>query len=314
MRAVYLLDLKLLHFVEYASLRSEIEVGSPALADKLRRDRERYTDTVATQILARHLQNDPSQHLPKLILLGNPSELVKIRTTKAKWGGPFTRAWSHLVTALGGMAVYEQVCFYVVSAVLELSSGKNASRFSGRWRAGLVLETGRTYLIHVYQLTGNRAIPPSPGFKIQLEHIEGHLSPLYSEESIDGSYDRLSFFVSVVPQEQEKKESEMRLTCNQSVTHPTNPAIASPLPPSHLQLQIKWPLWDRIMKWVGYPVLLVVGAGLFVTAEEIQQFLAVGEAGKYLIQLFGLTLLALGGKNWGFLTGAFKPGPPGSRA
>ncbi len=308
------LDLEFLHFVEYASSRSEAQAGSSTLADALLRERERYSGTVAAQIQASGVENKKNQHLPKLIFRASPLELAKINATTASEGRGFANAWSHVVTALGGMPVYEAVCFYVVGTVLELNSGKGASRFSGRWRAGLVLETGKIYLIRIYQLTGNRAVPPRPGYKMRLTCVEGHLSPLRSEIAMDGAYDRLSFFVSVLPQEREKNQSELLITSDQSFPDSTSPPSSFPLPPSPLQLQIQWPLWDRIMKWAGYPAIFILGAGLFVMADKIQQRLYLGEIGKYLIQLFGLSLLALGGKNWGFLTGAFKSGPPGSRA
>jgi hypothetical protein len=307
------LDLEFLHFVEYVSSRSETDAGSSSLANKLLREREKHSGTVAAKIQASGVENKKGEHLPKLILSADRLELAKIGTARVEQGGQFTRAWSRVVTALGGMAVYEQVCFYVVSTVLELNSSKNASRFTRGSRAGLVLNTEKTYLIHAYQLIGNRAVPPRPGYKLHLTWVEGHLSALRSEVVVDGAYDRLSFFVSVLPQELEKNQSEVVLTCDQSLPDPTNPTMASPLPPSQLQLQIQWPLWSRIKKWVGYPLLFILGAGLFVMADKIQQWRAWGEAGKYVIQLFGLSLLAIGGRNLGFLTGAFKPGPPRTR-
>lgn len=308
------LDLEFRHFVEYAASRSEAEAGSSAVAEALLHEREKHTQTIARQVLVSGVENIEHQHLAKLILSANPLELAKITTASASEGGQFAHAWSHVVTVLGGMAVYEKVCFYAVSTVLELNSGKSASRFSSRWRAGLVLETGRVYLIRVYQLIGDREAPPRPGFQMRLTCMEGHLSPLRSEIAVDGAYDRLSFFVSVLPQEREENQSELLVTCNQSVPDQTDASRSSPLPTTPLELRIQWPLWDRIMKWAVYPVLFISGAGLFVMADNIQNRLALGETGKYLLQLIGLSLLALGGKNLGFLTGAFKSGPPGSRA
>jgi hypothetical protein len=308
------LDLEFLHFVEYAGSRSEADAGSSTAADSLLREREKHTQTIEGQVLASGVANTKGQHLAKLILSASSSELARITTAKASEGGQFADAWSHVVTVLGGMAVYERVCFYVVSTVLELNGAKSASRFSGRQRAGLVLKTGKVYLIRVYQLMGNRTAPPRPGFQMRLTCIEGHLSPLRSEITVDGAYDRLSFVVSVLPQEREKNQSELLVTCNQSVPDQTDSSRSSPLPTTPLELQIQWPLWARVKKWAVYPVLLLLGAGLFVMADKIQCRFTLGETGKYLLQLIGLTLLALGGKNWGFLTGAFKSGPPGTRA
>jgi hypothetical protein len=308
------LDLEFLHFVEYTASRSEIEIAGDNTADKLLSEREKHGHTVAVQVLASGIENNKNQHLKKLILSVSRLELASIATRAAVEGGEFVHAWSHLVTVLGGMAVYAQVCFYVVSLLMELNSGKSASRFRSQWRAGLVLDAGKVYLIRIYQVMGNRTIPPRPGFKMRLALMEGHLSPLRSEIAVDGAYDRLSFLVSVLPQEREKNQSELLLTCDQSVPDPADPGKSWPLPTTPLELQIQWPLWDRVMKRVGYPVFLILGAGLFVMSDSIRVRIGLGDGGKYLIQLVGLSLLALGGKNWGFLTCAFKPGPPGSRA
>ena len=308
------LDLTFLYFTDYAASRSEIDAGSSAGTDALVREREKYSQTVATQIARSQIENNKNQHLAKLILSAKPQELMSIALTTASEGGQFARAWSHVVTAISGMPVYERVCFHVVSTVSELDSGKSASRFSTRWRAGLVLKTGKVYLIHVYQLIGDRSVPARPGYKMRLACLEEHLSLLRSELPVDGAYDRLSFFVYVLPQERETNQSELLLTCDQPVPDPADSSKYSPIPATPLQLQIKWPLRYRFFKWIGYPALFVTGAALFLMADNIQQWLPFGENGKYLIQLIGLAMLALGGRTWGFLTGAFKSGAPGSRA
>lgn len=309
------LDLEFLHFVEYEASRSEIEAGmSGKDADELLVEREKYSQAIAVQVLASGCENNQKQHLEKLILGVNPSELTRIRTRAASDGPEFAHAWLHVVTVLGSLSVYSRVCFYLVSSLIELNSGRSASRFRNPWQAGLVLETGKVYLIRIYQVIGDRGLPPKPGYSIRISYMQGHLSLLCSEMPVDGAYDRMSVLASVLPNEREKSHSEMLLTCNQLVADPADNTKSSPLPATPLQLRIQWPLWDRIMKRVGYPALLLVGAALFVTSDRIQMRMGLGDSGKYVIQLLGLSLLALGGKNWGFLTGAFKPGPPGSRA
>jgi hypothetical protein len=145
--------------------------------------------------------------------------------------------------------------------------------------------------------------------------METHLAVLRGEQRIDGAYDRLSFLVSVLPQENETSASSMVLSCDQPIADPSDAKQSSSIPPSIVDLQIQWPLRDRFMKRVGYPVLFVLGVWLFLKADDVQKILGLGggDMGKYLVQLVGLSLLALGGKNWSFLTGAFKSGPPGTR-
>jgi hypothetical protein len=308
------LDLQFLHFVEYAASRSETDVASMEQVGLMRADRERYSSAVAPQLDALKIGNNPNQHLDKLILSARSADLARVPLTQATEGGMFTQAWSRVVTALGGMDAYKSVCFYVISTVSSLNTGRAAPRFATRGRAGLVLRTGHNYLIRVYQVIGDRSVPARPGFKMRLQCIEGQVSPLHSEISVDGAYDRLSFFAFVVPQEREKNQSELLLTCDQSIPDPSDPLLSSPIPPTPVQLLIKWPRWDRFVKWVVNPALFVLGAGLFVMADKVRQCLELGDNGKYLIQLVGLALLAIGGKTWGFLTGSIKSGPPGSRA
>ena len=307
------LDLEFQHFIQYAVARSELDPESPAGADELLHERERYSNTISVQLLVNRVRNNKNQHLEKLILLANPAELGKIARTTVIQGGQFAHAWSQVVNALGCIGVYSHVCFYLVSTVLELKSGCHASRFRARWRAGLVLETGKVYLIQVNQLIGDRSIPPRPGYKMRLQYMEGCLAPLRSEIAVDGAYDRLSFVVAVQPQEREVSQSEMSLTCDQAVPDPADPERSSPIPGASVHLQIQWPAWDRFMKWAGNPVLFFAGAALFVMADQIGRWINVGENGKYMVQLIGLALLALGGRTWSFLTSGFKSGPPGSR-
>lgn len=307
------LDLQFLHFVQYAMSRSELDAASSTHEDELRREREKYSNTIAVQVLVSEAKNERNQPLDKLILLANRYELARIDVIGATEGGHFVHAWSQVVNALGGMTVYQRVCFHVVGTVLDLRSGESASRFTGRWRAGLILETGKVYLVQVYQVIGDRSPPTRPGFKIQLACIEGHLAPLRSELAVDGAYDRLSFIVAVLPQERQMNQSEVLLTCDQHLPDPKDATKSSPIPPASLQLQIQWPLWDRFMKWIGNWILFIAGALLFVMADSIRQRVGLGENGTYVIQLIGLALLALGGRTWGFLTSAFKSGPPGAR-
>ena len=306
------LDLQFQYFVSYPASASEVASGIQ-LDDSLRQEREKYSYTVAAQLEGLNIRNDKKQHLTKLIFPAKPGDLATIVLTNATEGGQFAHAWSHVVTALGGMDAYKGVCFYLISSILALNSGKRVSRFSTRWRTGLVLRTGTVYLIRVYQVIGDRSVPARPGFKIRLQYIEGHLSPLRSEIAVDGAYDRLSFFVFVLPQEQETNQSELLFACDQSVPDSTG-ALSSLIPATSVQLQITWPRWDRFVKWVVNPGLFVVGASLFVMADSVRVWLKLGDNGKYLIQLVGLALLALGGRTWGFLTGSIKSGPPGSRA
>ena len=300
--------------MRYSSSASELEAGAPGHSDQLRDDRERYSGIIATRILALNLKNEKREPLVKLIMRANPMELERIHTAAASEGPEFAEAWARVVNVLGGMPVYERVCFYSVSNVVELNSGRNAGRFRDLWRAGLVLETAKVYTFFVYQMMANRVAPPKPGYKIRLSGIEGHLSLMRSEEPIDGAYDRLNFLVYVAPQERERNASQLLLTCDQTLPDPNNPSMSSPIPSSPIPLRIAWPLWNRTMKWAGYPAIFIAGAGLFLMADKIAARLGEGDIGKYLIQLLGLSFLAIGGKSWGFVTGAFKAGPPGTRA
>lgn len=332
MGAFVFLDLVFLHLVQYMTSRSEVHTDSllenlpqemasqprgrsflsglrstifkltwstaqsPTVprADEMCSEREKYSDTIAIQLEARQVANQRNHHLAKFILPVKIKDLETITATKAREGSEFIHAWSHLVNVLGGMPVYAKVCFYLVSGVLELNKGKSAKRFETRWRAELILKTGKVYLFRVYQLMGDRTAPPRPGFTMKLSCMEGHLSPLRSEIGIDGAYDRLSFFVYVLPQELETNQSELLLTCDQSVQDPMDDRKSLPIPPSLVELRVQWPWRKRIMKWVESPVLILMGASLFVFADVIQQRLASGEIVKYLIQLFGLSLLATG--------------------
>jgi hypothetical protein len=307
------LDLQFLNFVEYAACRSELDAQSDREMAVLQSDREKYSNAVLAQLEALKIRNCKEQHLEKLILPVGPGDLRGIRLDKSVEGGGLTNAWLHVVTALGGMGAYKEICFYLISSIRLLNSGNSASRFRTGERAGVVLRAGKVYVFRVHQVTGDRRVPPRPGFKMRLQSIAGHISPLRPEISIDGAYDRMSFLVSALQQEQETNQSELLLTCDQSVADPSNASMSSPLPATPVQLQIKWPRWNRFMKWVGNPVLFVLGAALFVMADAIRRRLKLGDNGQYLVQLVGLALLAIGGKTWGFLTGSVKSGSPTTR-
>ncbi len=263
------LDLEFLHFIEYSASQSELSAGIGQHEKSLRDEREKYSDAIATQVANHKIVNNANQHLQKLILTADPTTLSKIRWSTSTEGGRFADSWSHVVTAIGAMPAYSGICFYLISNTVSLNSGKGATRFRTPWRAGLVLRTGKVYLIRVYQLMGNRTLPPKPGFKILLHYLETHLSPLSTELSVDGAYDRLSFFVSVLPQERETNQSELLFSCDQPVPDPADASKSSRIPGTPVQLKIIWPRWDRIAKWLIKPVLFVVGAALFVMADRV---------------------------------------------
>jgi hypothetical protein len=308
------LDLQFLYFVGYSASWPETSVASGSPGDFFVNEREKYSGIVADQLGTLKIQNAANQSLSKLILWVQANKLGGIALETAMVGPKFADAWIHVVNVLAGMAVYKGVCFYVISSVLTLNSGKDASRFSTRWRAGLELRTGRVYMLRIYQVISDRTTPTRPGFKLRLGFIGAHLNPLRSEEPVDGPYDRLSYLVFTLPQESETNESELLLSCDQPIFDPSDTARSSQIPPTPVQLRIRWPRWARFVKWVVHPALFVVGAGLFVMADKVQQFFAFSDNGKYLVQLIGLALLAIGGKTWGFLTGSIKSGPPGSKA
>lgn len=308
------LDLQFLYFVQYVTERSELDAGLPARDHELCLEREKYSNAIDVQVLVSGARNERNQHLEKLILVANPSELARIKQNRASEGGQFAYAWSQVVNVLGGMTGYRQVCFHLIGAVLELQSGESVARFTSHWRAGLILETGKVYLLQIYQLIGNRSSPPKPGFKIKLACLEGHLALLHSELAVDGAYDRLSFVAVVLPQERETNQSEILVTCDQPIPDPADTTKSSSIPPASVQLQIRWPLLDRLMKWIGNPVMFVSGAALFVRADNVRQWLTPDQNTTYVVQLIGLALLAIGGRTMGFLTSAFKSGPPGTRA
>jgi len=307
------LDLQFLNFVEYSASRSEIDPATVQQAETLLKEREKYTQVIASQLSTLKIDNTKNQHLAKLIISAKSNDLANVSISKAQEGGSFTNAWVHLVTILGGMTAYKGICFYLVSTLLTLNSAKSASRFSTGGRAGVVFRTGEVYLIRVYQVIGDRTVPAKPGYKIQLRCIEGHLSPLRSEIFVDGAYDRLSFYAAVLPLERETNQSEMLFSCSQSVVDPGDSSKISSIPVTSIQLEVRWPRRAKFVKWVIKPASFLIGAGLFVMADKIKEALSLGDSGKYLIQLVGLALLAFGGTTWAFLTGSIKSGPPGSR-
>jgi hypothetical protein len=308
------LDLEFQRFANYVTLMAERDAKSADAADRLLAAREVYDAAVKRCLDGLGIQTTLAQGPRKLILSVKPEDLEGIAIVESSEGRGFKWAWAHVATALGGMPIYGGVCFYLIGAFQALNREKEVPRFKSRWRAGLVLKTGKVYLMRVYQLIGGRAAPASPGFHMGLHWVGAHLTPLQSTIAIDGAYDRLDFYLSVLPQENEVNHSELLLVCDELVPDPGNSSLAAPLPATPLQLKIVWPWRDRIMKWVVNPVLFIAGAGLFVMAGSVSPRLGLGDNGKYLIQLLGLAMLAIGGKTWGFLTSSIKSGPPGSRA
>jgi hypothetical protein len=309
-------DLEFLHFVKYTASVSELGRTHDEL-DKLQAHRERYSTAIDAYIKARGVVNTPMFHLERLVYSTDVSEprrqALAISIEDAERGGKFTAAWLNVVNVLGGLPVYEKACFYLINTALDVDSGKNAATFRTNRRAGLTLRTGRVYMLQIYQVTGDRSIPPKPGFSMKLMGVNTHISLLRSELRVDGAYDRLSFVVAVLPQSQEKNQSELLLLCDQKIADPSDATQSTPLHPTPLELQILWPRWARFMKWVGSPLMFVAGGVLFVFADKITARLGLQDSGKYLMQLVGLSLLAIGGGNWSFLTGSFKSNPPGTK-
>ncbi len=311
-------DLEFRHFVEYVTSVSELGRTKDDLS-ALEKERERYTALVDAHVKAKNVANVPEQHIEKLVYSCEGAKRSKTQTTLSinivdiESGGGFTAAWLNVVNVLGGLDVYEKACFYSINTALDVDTGKSAATFRTARRAGLTLRTGRVYLMQIYQVTGDRSVPPPPGFIMKMMGVDTHISVLNSELRIDGAYDRLSFVVSVLPQGQEISQSELRLTCDQKITDPNDGTKSTPLHPTPLELQILWPRWARLMKWVGFPLMFLAGAAVFVAADWIAGKLTLHATAKYLVQLFGLSLLAIGGGNWSFLTGSFKSSPAGTK-
>lgn len=307
-------DLEFRRFVKYTTSVSELGRTEDQLA-KLEAERERYTDAIEACITARQVDNQPRCHLERLVYVtpeGERSTLGRVlKVADAERGGGFTAAWLNVVNALGGLAVYQKACFYLINTALDVNTGKSAATFRTTRRAGLMLRTGRVYLMQIYQVTGDRSVPPKPGFSMKMMGVNAHMSVLRSELRVDGAYDRLSFVLSVLPQQREKSQSEVLISCDQKIADPGDPTHMTQLHPTPLELQLVWPRWARFMKWVGSPLIFIAGGLVFVGADWITARLGLPASGKYPVQLFGLSLLAIGGGNWSFLTGSFKSSPPG---
>jgi hypothetical protein len=311
-------DLEFLHFVNYATSVSELGRTRHQL-EELRVERERYTAAIAPYVNAKGVENIPGYHLDKLVYRAREDNASKVAATPieiahAERGGDFTAAWLNVVNALGGLAIYEKACFYLINTAIELDTGKSAPTFRTSRRAGLMLRTGSVYLVHIYQVTGDRSVPPKPGFTMKMVGVNTHISVLRPEIRVDGAYDRLSFVVSVLPQPREKNQSELMVSCDQQMADPNDPTHSTPLHPTPLELQIVWPRYARFMKWVGFPLVVLAGAALYLSANWIADTLGLHDSGKYFVQLVGLSLLAIGAGNWSFLTGSFKSTQPGTRA
>jgi hypothetical protein len=293
------------------------------------------------------IENRPNEGLEKLIFPVGATNIQSIAVDSGSNEEETLRYWSNTVALLGGIDYYAGACFYRIASVKEVDSDKSFKLFEGKKRKGVLLYTDKTYVMQIFQLMGSKKAPAPPGFKIEFKNIQQHILPIRDSEAVDGEYDKLEFIFYVLPQPTRRVNSYLIITNTQQLTNPKEPAppgviqelaqvltaqnrptvaslaqefdklLAPPkekstldIPPSLLQLKIKWTFWQLLYKRVLPYLAVVVATVLYLASKEISAWLGqkIGQEVKpELVQFVALFLGALAAGSLTTYAGAFKP-------
>ena len=289
--------------------RREIAARREVAAKK---EREKYSQILSQILQEKGIPNIPNDHLPRLLVPADAKSLESIPLQETSDENNSTTCWSRIVTLLAGLESYRRACFYFLSAVRDLDSGQKARTFASEWRRGIKLYAGRSYSLQVLQLMANGQAPPPPGFVIRLDRLEKHVLSLRSSERVDGAYDRLEFYLSVLPQEHRSTQSVLVLQCDQKLPPPSSGGSEVALPPSFMHLLIKWTKRELFRRRIMPIPVFGAGVSSWFFADALSTSIGYGLKPEY-IQLIALFLLAVAVQNWGVFTGALKI-PTGTKA
>lgn len=293
------------------------------------------------------IENKPNEGLKKLIFSIDHRNIQGIAIDDRSNEEATLKYWSHLVTLLGGIDYYAGACFYRIASIKEVDSDKNFKLFADKKRKGVLLYSDKTYVMQIFQLMASKKAPSPPGFKIEFKNIQQHILSIRDSEAVDGEYDKLEFIFYVLPQATRRVNSYLIITNTQQLTNPKEPTppgiveeltqwLTSPsetpppslaegleklltppkekrtldIPPSLLQVKIKWTFWQLLNKKILPYLAIVIATILYLASKEISIWFGgiIGrEVKPELIQFVALFLGALAAGSLTTYAGAFKP-------
>lgn len=293
------------------------------------------------------IENKPNEGLKKLIFSIDPKNIQSIPIDDRSNEEATLKHWSHLVALLGGIDYYAGACFYRIASIKEVDSDKSFKLFEGKKRKGVLLYSDKTYVMQIFQLMASKKAPSPPGFKIEFKNIQQHILPIRDSEAVDGEYDKLEFIFYVLPQATRRVNSYLIITNTQQLTNPKESPppdaieelgqllssqskimplslaqglqklLAPPkekptldIPPSLLQVKIKWTFWQLLNKNILPYLAIVIATILYLASKEISVWFGglIGrEIKPELVQFVALFLGALAAGSLTTYAGGFKP-------
>jgi hypothetical protein len=314
------LELEFLSFVKFESVGRIPEAENDDTPEQRMRvlerqlqgqaEREKYTSVIEKILAEQGLSNQPSKAVAKLIIPCANAGLEAISIDDRSDHLASVSFWSRIVTLLGGITSYRKACFYLLGSIRDLDSGNEAITFASAWRKGYKLYANRGYALQVFQLMANGRAPKAPGLAMNVTTLSQHILPMRSTERVDGAYDRLEFYFSVLPESQRRTQSVLMVQCDQKLPGPEGGDDSVPIPASLTHIQIKWTKWEFVKRRILSFCWFGVGVALWFFSAKISDRIDHGLKTEQ-VQLIALFLLAIAAQNWGVFTDAFKttPGP-----
>ncbi|MGA9570239.1 MAG: hypothetical protein WBS17_09135 [Candidatus Acidiferrales bacterium] len=314
------LELEFLSFVEFESVGRIPEAENDDTPERrmtvLERqlqgqaEREKYSSVIEKIVAEQSLTNKPSNALEKLIIPCAHTGIEAISIDDRSDHLASVSFWSRIVALLGGITSYRKACFYLLGSIRDLDSGNETKTFASAWRKGYKLYAKRGYALQVFQLMADGTPPRAPGLAMNVTTLGQHILPMRSTERVDGAYDRLEFYFSVLPETQRRTQSVLMVQCDQKLPGPEGGDDSVPIPASLTHIQIKWTKREFVMRRILSPCLFVLGVTAWFYSAKISDYIAHGLKLEQ-VQLVALFLLGIAVHNWGVFTDAFKatPGP-----
>jgi hypothetical protein len=314
------LELEFLSFVKFESVGRILEAETDDTLERRKTvlerqlqgqdEREKYTSVIEKVVAQHGLSNKPNESLAKLIIPCTEAGIEAISIDDRRNQSASVSFWSRIVTLLGGIRSYRKACFYLLGSIRDLDSASEAKTFASAWRKGYKLYANRGYALQVFQLMADSKPPKAPGLAMTVTTLSQHMLPMRSAERVDGAYDRLEFYFSVLPETQRRTQSVLMVQCDQKLPGPEGDDDSVPIPASLTHIQIKWTKREFVMRRILSPCLFVLGVSVWFYSATISDYVDHGLKPEQ-VQLIALFLLGIAAHNWGVFTDAFKttPGP-----
>lgn len=314
------LELEFLSFVKFDSVGRIFEAETDETLEKQRTllerqlqgqaEREKYTPVVERVVAQHGLSNKPNKPLAKLVIPCADARMEAISIDDRSNQSASVSFWSRIVALLGGITSYRRACFYLLGSIRDLDSADEAKTFASAWRKGYKLYANRGYALQVFQLMADGKAPKSPGLAMTVTTLSQHMLPMRSTERVDGPYDRLEFYFSVLPEPQRRTQSVLMVQCDQNLPDPDGGDDSVPIPASLTHIQIKWTKWEFVKRRILSFCWFGLGVAVWFYSAKISARIGHGLKTEQ-VQLIALFLLAIAAQNWGVFTDAFKtsPGP-----